>query len=423
MTGALPDIAIVVPTYWTGPGGEPRPGDAVYDHPTPVDEEGTLRRLLASLARLDTSRFYVVVLVAVSRPEVAEKAHRVVSEILGAMSRVKSICISRRRLDLLVERISEPLASALLGLEGYSRVRNVQLAVPLAFGSKVIIALDDDEVVTDPLFLERAVDGLGSIRDGRHVEGIGGYYDQDESGRILLEVASDSIHATNIFDRKAAIMNAATDRLEALPDRIVPSPFCFGGNMVFSSELAASVCFDPAITRGEDIDYLINARLRDKWFFVNRDLRVLHLPPAGGSYQDIGYHKVVQDVLRFVYGARKLACWREIGAEVEVKALDLWPYPGEFLGTRLERDAREVIGRILATAPEEERESLGLEPTVDGFMATAQRRAREGVESYRGAQAGWNAISGQLMGSNDLHALVSGWLLDDSGDVTGRGPV
>ncbi|HLI57488.1 MAG TPA: hypothetical protein VKY26_10725, partial [Actinomycetota bacterium] len=60
MNGLADRIAVVVPTYWTRPGGEARAGDAVYDHPTPVDDEGTLGRLLESLVRLDTNRFYVV---------------------------------------------------------------------------------------------------------------------------------------------------------------------------------------------------------------------------------------------------------------------------------------------------------------------------------------------------------------------------
>lgn len=36
--------------------GEPRPGDAIYDHPTPLSQKGTLVRLLESLKIIE---FYV----------------------------------------------------------------------------------------------------------------------------------------------------------------------------------------------------------------------------------------------------------------------------------------------------------------------------------------------------------------------------
>ena len=41
---------IAIPTYWTWPRGTPpRPSDAIFDHPTPVDGVSTLPRLLDSL--------------------------------------------------------------------------------------------------------------------------------------------------------------------------------------------------------------------------------------------------------------------------------------------------------------------------------------------------------------------------------------
>ena len=46
-----PPLSIVIPTYWGRPLGEsPKPGDAIFDHPTPLDGDSTLPRLLKSLA-------------------------------------------------------------------------------------------------------------------------------------------------------------------------------------------------------------------------------------------------------------------------------------------------------------------------------------------------------------------------------------
>ena len=41
---------MIIPTYWCRRTGELwQEGDAVYDHPTPVDQEGTLERTLLSM--------------------------------------------------------------------------------------------------------------------------------------------------------------------------------------------------------------------------------------------------------------------------------------------------------------------------------------------------------------------------------------
>ena len=44
---------VVIPTYWSREKDEGwQEGDAVYDHPTPLDDEGTLRRTLESMKLL-----------------------------------------------------------------------------------------------------------------------------------------------------------------------------------------------------------------------------------------------------------------------------------------------------------------------------------------------------------------------------------
>lgn len=54
---------IIIPTYWGRPTGE---ADDIFDHPTPIDGNSTLPRLLESLAALDADSppFQVLILVA-----------------------------------------------------------------------------------------------------------------------------------------------------------------------------------------------------------------------------------------------------------------------------------------------------------------------------------------------------------------------
>ena len=50
-----------------------------------------------------------------------------------------------------------------VGLSGYGAIRNLGLLVADTLGFDAVVFLDDDEVVDDPDFLHRAVDGLSLI--------------------------------------------------------------------------------------------------------------------------------------------------------------------------------------------------------------------------------------------------------------------
>ena len=67
---------MIIPTYWCRRTGELwREGDAVYDHPTPVDQEGTLERTLLSMKQFHEKDFKLVILICPTTPEVEEEAY------------------------------------------------------------------------------------------------------------------------------------------------------------------------------------------------------------------------------------------------------------------------------------------------------------------------------------------------------------
>ena len=57
---------MIIPTYWSGPGGAWEEGDAVYDHATPINQKGTLLRTLISLNILDDKDFTLIIIGAVT---------------------------------------------------------------------------------------------------------------------------------------------------------------------------------------------------------------------------------------------------------------------------------------------------------------------------------------------------------------------
>jgi hypothetical protein len=358
----------------------------VYDHPTPLDGDGTLGALLESLTRLDTSSFYLLVLVAVTGEDVAHAAEQRVSAMLEQYPQLVHLVFGVSHLPWLHEWLSRRglgEATAFLGLRAYPRIRNLQLALPLSLGSSAIVALDDDEIVVDQSFLEKGTEPLESSLEGMRVDGLSGHYLQ-EDGSVLLRVDPEKARSPNLFDRKAAIMNAATEMLEAKPGDIVETPFCYGGNMEFSPELAACVGFDPEITRGEDIDYLINARLEGKRFFLRKDLNILHRPPKGGSYKDTSLSKLEQDVIRFIYEREKLLASQQVTELCPVTADDLMPYPGEFLVGEIDEDACAAL------------RSAGYHGDAPTFVQEARDGAQGKLLRYLSFRQRWPAVTDAL---------------------------
>lgn len=252
------NVIIVIPTYWGRAARLPsQPGDAVFDHPTPLDGDSTLPRLLHSLARQEGAEFGVLILTAAVSPELESAAEERVAEVIAPFRRRFPIAqFAAPDLRLLRARVAATgFDPTLVALRDYASARNCQLIAPHVLGAEVVVALDDEVVA--PHHVHTATEHIGHTHAHQPVLGVAGFY-QDAQGRILLPEGPST---GNLFFDKAAVMNTAMRALQAAPGRLVETPMALGGNMVFHRQLWERVSFDPWITRGEDIDYLINARL------------------------------------------------------------------------------------------------------------------------------------------------------------------
>ncbi|MFC2145644.1 hypothetical protein ACFLQQ_04865 [Actinomycetota bacterium] len=72
---------IVIPTYWGPPENTDLQEDKVFDHPTPLDQEGTLGRALKSIHILNKSDFSVVLIVAVTLSSIEKEVINKIKEI------------------------------------------------------------------------------------------------------------------------------------------------------------------------------------------------------------------------------------------------------------------------------------------------------------------------------------------------------
>ena len=358
----MSNVVIIVPTYWTwGSGRADGPIETIYDHPTPLDGESTLPRLLESLAALEGPEFNVLILTAVTHPELEQAAAGRVSSLIAPFRAHYPTAQATEADAAFIRRRHAGLAGH-ARMRGYAGVRNLQLLLPHALGAEVIVALDDDEVVATD-YLQTALHFVGREHRGERVLGLAGFY-LDTGGGVLRP---DAPHTGNIFQDKNAIMNEGTRALQATPGRLVPTPVAFGGNMVFHRDLFTRVGFDPGITRGEDIDYLINAHLAGHRFWLDKELVITHLPPE--AYITPPYAKLTQDVYRFVYEGEKLRL-----AGTDPALFD--PYPGRFLRDDVEEQA---LAALQAKATPEATARFGSPETI---TAQARHHAVESAPRY-----------------------------------------
>ena len=342
----MKSITIVIPSYW-GPGGGLPPGEEeiIFDHPTPLSEEGTLGRLLDSLELIRTKEFKIVIVAVANVSHITYDVIARVQEVVRPyttrydIALLHSQSLNRLRHALLQEGVSTA-ACELINLENYPAVRNMCSLAGILNGSEITIFLDDDEVIADGDFLSKAQEFIGSEYQGQQIKAVAGYYLQAESYRLDL---SGLPAWCKPYWNNAAAMNQAFELIIGRPPRLKQTPFVFGGNMVIHRDVLMKVPFDPLITRGEDIDFLINLRINRITFWLDRELCIRHLPP---KVSRPAWKSLREDIKRFLYERKKVIDHEEIEG---VSQEELMPYPGMFLGS----DLKERIIRTNGLLKEE----------------------------------------------------------------------
>jgi CRP-like cAMP-binding protein len=324
---------MVVPTYW-GRDSETgwQLGDDIYDHPTPIDKEGTLPRFLKSLGKLNDQEFELVIILATTNSEIEKEAYQKVKSILKEYSNsVPTYLFSARSLTKIKNYYNDNsnLSLKLFSLRGYSNIRNMCLFGGYLAGGEAVILIDDDEIFKEPYFMEKTTEFIGGRFYGKTVDGIAGYY-INEDGEYYDDV---NIEPWMTYWNRFGSKTKAFDKIIGSSPRLKTTPFAFGGLMVIHKNLFKIVPFDPNLTRGEDIDYLINARMFGYNFFLDNELSILHLPPEKPHPV---WQRFRQDMYRFYYEKKKIVTQYEKSNMEEVSAQDFDPYPGEFMKVDLE---------------------------------------------------------------------------------------
>ncbi|MBW2980172.1 hypothetical protein KY360_02025 [Candidatus Woesearchaeota archaeon] len=380
---------ITIPTYWTRKGGVKKVGDTYFDHPTPLDGEQTLTRLLDSLKEA-WGNFKVVVLTATvdySDTKLYEQVENKIDSLIKPYKKHFPIMqFVRSDVGFLKERMkkSKVLTDMMpqLNLACYPTIRNCQLIVTNGLGSDIMIGLDDDEVVMRD-HVKKATEFIGKEHKGKRIYGLGGYYKDKKGDHIMRGLKKPPID--NVFFKKRWVKNNGFIAIDEKKGRIHKSNFVFGGNMVMHRKMFMNVAYDLGITRGENMDYLINAKMHDLDFYFDKELYVIHMPPERwdkkvkaflktGAFSMTNYYRLEQDMLRFLYEREKIRECNDHHLDLKKISIEaLKPYPGEFFTEDVVRDAVYALKYMY---PEETKKlSTSAEVQVDRALERSRKLA------------------------------------------------
>ena len=330
------NVTMAIPSYWARESEVGwKKGDAIYDHPTPLDSEGTLLRDLQSIGILKDKDFKLVIIAVATAEDIESQVEKKIDTIIKSASPaigVEVVLFGNSHLtqihDLLIREGKKEYID-LLQIRGYSHVRNLCMFIPHILGSEVAVLIDDDEVFEDPNFMSKAKEFIGKNIGGRIINAVAGYYLQPDGDYHLKKTFRPWMKYWDQYDR----MNEAFDKFIATGPRLKETPFVFGGNMIIHRNLFTVVPFDPYVPRGEDIDFLMNAKMFGHTFFLDNQLSIKHLPPPKTHPN---WMRLREDIYRFIYERAKVDNQKEIEGMTKIYPEDFDPYPGCFLKRDLE---------------------------------------------------------------------------------------
>ena len=154
------NFTMVIPSYWGRAGHELVGSEKiVFDHPTALDETGTLARLLDSLSIFDTFDGQVAIIAVANDPAIADDVRRRVDEIIAPYQKIFNVAnFSQQTIDQLKQLGADKGLSSeslnLLNLDSYAAVRNMCSMAGILNASEATIFIDDDEVFIDKDFLK-----------------------------------------------------------------------------------------------------------------------------------------------------------------------------------------------------------------------------------------------------------------------------
>jgi GT2 family glycosyltransferase len=420
---------VVIPTFWTKgdsarAGSDSRPErrrssssgtgtgtpDAPFSHPTSLsDEHPPLADCLNSLCGVE-GLGRIAILVATDDAAIEVRADERVRAIVEQFPGLDIFVFGTTEAGSLYRRLDQLELGALTGafsLRSYGAVRNLGLAVAAIFGADAIVFINDDELVESPDFLHKATFGIGHpIHSGGYLFAKSGLV-RDLQGNYYNEY--EQHWADMLWHYNEAFNKAVQTALR--PPQMHRAQFAFGGCLTIHREMYTKIAFDPWIMRGEDVDYVINARLHGGDVYLDDQWSIRQKPSVSRGEAA----RFRQNVYRFVYEHRKLEFAKSQVDLAQVSPASLMPFPGEFIASSIM--PRAFITAILHAISGPNRGDFWR--VAFDSLSHASTYARENCVNYFALQRVWSHALTKIWRDVALHSLFTGERNIDRSALTG----
>jgi hypothetical protein len=357
------ELSIVFPMFW---GREKKQvyleGDHFYDHPTALDDDGTIPQLFESMRILEDRSFDVIAIAGANHPSLAEAVERQASRLLAEHAAKAGVTLHffsyshLKRLHDFLRDLGREHLIPIVSLVGYSPLRNACLVVAHILGKDIAVSVDDDCVFVEPSYIGRIKRTILSDLNGKPIRALTGPYITAKE-TIYLD-PPESAHAA--YWNVVEMMNSAFRQYIVDSSGLKEVPFAIMGNIAVHRDFYTRVPLDPPMRRGEDMDWVMNAHILGERFVMDTELPIKHVPPPR-PYPT--WRPLREDIYRFRYQRAKIDYSREGDGYHALDRDRYLPYPGAFFQEDfLDRATRActilAIDYLAKGEPENAREAL-----------------------------------------------------------------
>lgn len=323
-------LSIVFPMFWGRNKKEIyKDGDQFYDHPTALDDEGTIPPLFDSLSILEDREFDIIAVAGANHPSNERAVENATQTLLARYARQADVRLHyfsyshlKRLHDYLRELGKEDLLEA-VSLVGYSPLRNACLVAAHILGKDIAVSIDDDCIFIEPDYIGRIKEKMLSDFKGKPVRAYCGPYITSTGSIYLDRPTSPHVAYWNVIDA----MNEMFKEYIVESPGMKESPFAIMGNIAVHRDFYTRCPLDPPMRRGEDMDWVMNSHILGERFIMDKDLTIKHCPPPR-PYPT--WRPMREDIYRFRYQQAKIANSQEGNGYHKLDRERYMPYPGVF---------------------------------------------------------------------------------------------
>jgi hypothetical protein len=324
------DLSIVFPMFWGREKKEVvKDGDYFYDHPTALDDEGTIPALFESLSILKDRAFDIIAVAGANHPSLAAAVETRAAELLSRYAAQAGVTLHNfsyshmQRLHDYLRELGRADLVETISLVGYSPLRNACLVAAHILGKDVAVSIDDDCLFVEPLYIGRIKAKILSDFEGRPIRAYCGPY---LTARETIYLDPPTAPHT-VYWNVVEVMNEAFRRFIVESPGMKEVPFAIMGNIAVHRDFYTRCPLDPPMRRGEDMDWVMNAHILGERFVMDTELLIKHVPPPR-PYPT--WRPLREDIYRFLYQQAKIANSRDGDGYHALDRERYLPYPGTF---------------------------------------------------------------------------------------------